>query len=577
MAVPESTTEQGRDTSRLGGIIAAYRGVLRNPALVRLLIGEFVSSIGDWLYLVAIMILVYTATESAAWLGIIGAVRILPYVLLSLPAGFVADRFDRRLILIWTDIARGVIMIAIAALVVFDGPIMIVVGLTVLAACFSAFFGPAIGSYLPTLVEDERDLAPANSAWSSLDNFAFVIGPGIAGLLIAVGGMALAFVLNALTFAFVAAVLWRLPTKGHRALPSDADGEEPRPADLASLIRPIAAPLGGIGLLNVTLGFLFGGLGVLTVLLALDVLGGGEEVVGYLSSALGLGGLVGAMLAGGLALGQRLALPILGGGVLLGIAVGLLGVTESLAIMLAFFAAAGAGVVVVEVASTTLFQRIVPDVVRGRALGGVETAYVTAYAAGAFAMPFLSGLVGIGPVLVVSAAVFLASLAGVMVLLGRQATGPGGLDEAQRRFATLPIFSGLSPARLEQAARRLQPVAVRPGQVVVRQGAVADRFFFIVSGRFSVTQVGAEGVERSLRTMGPGQVFGEIGLLTSAPRTATVRAEEDGELLALEGPAFQRLVAAGRGAGISSRLLDLHRSPAPAGRSMEGVRYEPSA
>jgi MFS family permease len=578
MAVTDSTSEQDRGgASRAGQIVAAYRGVLRNPALVRLLIGEFVSSIGDWLYLVAIMILVYTATESAAWLGIIGAVRILPYVLLSLPAGFAADRFDRRLILIWTDIARGVIMLAIAAMVFFDGPILIVVGLTVLAACFSAFFGPAIGSFLPSLIDDERDLAPANSAWSSLDNLAFVIGPGIAGLLIAAGGMGLAFVLNALTFAFVAVVLWRLPSKGGRDTDGDSDEGQAGSRDVRSLIRPIAAPLSGIALLNVTLGFLFGGLGVLTVILALDVLAGGEEVVGYLSSALGLGGLLGALLAGGLALGQRLALPILGGGVLLGIAIGLLGVTDSTILMLAFFAAAGAGVVVVEVASTTLLQRIVPDVVRGRALGGVETAYVTAYAAGAFSMPFLSGVVGVGPVLVVGAAIFLVSLAGVAFLLGRQAAGSGELDEQQRRFARLPIFSGLSPARLEEAARQLQPVSVHGDDVVVRQGETADRFYYIVNGRFEVTRADAEGEERRLRHLGPGQVFGEIGLLTSAPRTATVRAEEEGELLALDGRAFLRLVAAGRGAGISSRLLDLHRSPAPAGRSLEGVRYEPSA
>lgn len=570
-----TTSGQGRDVPRLRRIVAAYGGVLRNPALVRLLIGEFVSSIGDWLYLVAIMILVYTVTDSVTWLGIVGAVRILPYVFLSIPAGFAADRFDRRLILIWTDVARGVIMLAIAGLVIVEGHIAVIVGLAVLAACFSAFFPPAIGSYLPTLVDDEKDLAPANSAWSSLDNLAFVIGPAIAGLLVAIGGAALAFLLNALTFAFVAIVLWRLPTRPRPAIPVGPDGDEV--PEVGNLIRSIAKPLSGIGLLQLTLGFVFGGLGPLTVLLALDVLGGGEDVVGYLNAALGLGGLLGALVAGGLVLGQRLTLPILGGGVLMGSAVALLAVTESLAVMLAFFAAAGMGVVIVEVASTTLFQRIVPDIVRGRALGVVDTASVSAYAAGAFAMPFLSGALGVGPMLVISAALFLVSLAGVMLLLGRPATGSADLDELQRRFVTLPIFSGLSPARLEEAARQLERVTVSGGDVVIRQGDVADRLYFVVSGRFSVTQAAPDGTERALRVMGPGELFGEIGLLTSAPRSATVHVDEDGELLALEGEAFLRLVAAGRGAGISSRLLDLHRSPAPVSRSVEGVGYEPSA
>jgi hypothetical protein len=103
--------DQDRSSSRLGRIAAPYRTVLRNRPLVRLLTGEFVSSIGDWLYLVAIMVVVWEATLSPTWLGVIGAVRVLPYVLLSLPAGFAADRFDRRWILIATDIARGAIML----------------------------------------------------------------------------------------------------------------------------------------------------------------------------------------------------------------------------------------------------------------------------------------------------------------------------------------------------------------------------------------------------------------------------------------------------------------------------------
>ncbi|MEO6351394.1 MAG: MFS transporter, partial [Candidatus Limnocylindrales bacterium] len=98
-------------------VIAAYRRVLGNRNLARLLFGEFVSSIGDWLYMVALLVLVWEQTQDAVTLGIIGAVRIIPYILLSVPAGIVADRYDRRLVLLVTDIARGVIMIVIAAAV----------------------------------------------------------------------------------------------------------------------------------------------------------------------------------------------------------------------------------------------------------------------------------------------------------------------------------------------------------------------------------------------------------------------------------------------------------------------------
>ena len=165
-------------------VLRAYRGLLSNGPLVRLLSGEFVSSIGDWLYLVALLIVVYETSADPLLLGLVGAARILPYVALSIPAGIIADRYERRLVLLITDVARGVIMLVMACLVAFDGPLWAIVALAILATCFSCFFGPTIGAYLPSLVRDERELGPANSAWSTLDNLAFVIGPAVGAILI---------------------------------------------------------------------------------------------------------------------------------------------------------------------------------------------------------------------------------------------------------------------------------------------------------------------------------------------------------------------------------------------------------
>ena len=154
-------------------VLRAYRGLLSNGPLVRLLGGEFVSSIGDWLYLVALLIVVYQVSADPLLLGVVGAARILPYVFLSIPAGIVADRFDRRLVLLVTDVARGAIMLAIAWLVAVKGPLPAIVALAVLATCFSCFFGPTIGAYLPSLVRDEpssaRPTAPGrpSTTWPS--------------------------------------------------------------------------------------------------------------------------------------------------------------------------------------------------------------------------------------------------------------------------------------------------------------------------------------------------------------------------------------------------------------------------
>src|SRR5918992_149461 len=130
------------------GVIAAYRRVLSNGPLARLLFGEFVSSIGDWLYLVALLVVIWNETNGdAVILGLVGAARIVPYILLSVPAGIVADRFDRRLVLLSTDVARGIIMLLIAGAVMLDLSVWVVVVLAVTATCFSAFFSPTIGAY----------------------------------------------------------------------------------------------------------------------------------------------------------------------------------------------------------------------------------------------------------------------------------------------------------------------------------------------------------------------------------------------------------------------------------------------
>jgi CRP-like cAMP-binding protein len=90
------------------------------------------------------------------------------------------------------------------------------------------------------------------------------------------------------------------------------------------------------------------------------------------------------------------------------------------------------------------------------------------------------------------------------------------------------MFSPLPPASREFLARRLRPQVVGPGTVVVRQGDPSDRFYVIVSGRVEVTQG-----EQRLRVEGPGDFFGEIGLLRDVPRTATVTALEETALLTL--------------------------------------------
>jgi Transmembrane secretion effector/Cyclic nucleotide-binding domain len=556
-------------------VLRAYRGLLSNRPLVRLLGGEFISSIGDWLYLVALLIVVYDVSSDPIVLGIVGAARILPYVLLSIPAGIVADRFERRLVLLVTDVARGAIMAAMAWLVAIDGPLLAIVGLAVLATCFSCFFGPTIGAYLPNLVRDENELGPANSAWSTLDNLAFVIGPAIASLLIMASGLTLAFVLNAVSFAVVAVVLWRLPReRGKGAEPAGAvDGVVVATPDSAStgvgtaaIGRASFVPLAGLALIDTVAGFVFGGLGVLTVIIAVDQLGVSEAATGYLNAAVGIGGILGAVGSSAFVVRPALRPPLLIGSFGMAIGVGALGLTTSLGPALVAMAIASAGSLLTEVVSTTIFQRTVPDVIRGRALGTIATISTLAYAAGSLVLPVAAGVVGIGQVLLASAVlVVVGSLVAVWLIGSAGDHGPSSeLTTAAERVAELPVFAGVPASRLAQAFARAVELDVAAGEVVIHQGEPADRFYVILTGTFDVDRAEAPGsAPVRLRTMGPDEVFGEIGLLTGSTRTATVTATSDGRVLALDAPEFLELVASA--AEVGPRLLAIHRGGAVTG------------
>lgn len=535
------------------GMARTYRDLFRrNPALARLLGGEFVSGIGDWLYLVALLVVVYAESGSPLLLGIVGAARILPYVILSVPAGIVADRFDRRMVLLVTDVARGALMLALAAAVALDASTILVVALAILAACFSTFFGPAIGALLPMLV-DERDLGPANAAWATLDNVAFIIGPALAGILLATAGLEAAFLLNAASFAVVAVVLWRLPAARPVTrvdAPADAPGKDS--GGWRALVRPLAGPF----IVDSTTSLVGGGVGVLTVVIAVDVLSAGEAGTGYLNAATGVGGVVAGMTSGTL-LARRLDLPLALGGLVGGIGLAWLALAGDLLVAMLAIGFGVAGLLLLDVVNTTLIQRIVPDELRGRAMGVLQTTSSIVFALGSFLVPLLASVYGTTPVLIACAGITGVGVT-LALVLSRPDGSPATLDPARARLLDHPIFAGLPPGRLESAARQMVEVPMAAGDVVVRQGDPADRFYLIADGGVRVTQaVQGGGPERHLRDLEPGDIFGEIGLLRRSPRTATVTATAPGLLLSLDGESFRDLV--GSGPGLGTRLLDLYR------------------
>lgn len=538
-------------------MLTAYRRVFANSRLARLLAGEFISSIGDWLYMVAMLVVVYEQSHDALALGLVGAARIAPYLILSVPAGIVADRFDRRLILLATDVIRGLLQVLLAILVLVGAPVLSIVGVAIVAACVATFFGPAIGAYLPSLVDDEADLGPANSVWATLDNLAYFVGPAIAGIVIAAGGLVVAFLLNAASFAFVAVMLATLPAR--RTLIEDAE-DESRAAEASEPStgwRTIIRRIPGVIVLETATGFAGAGLGVLTVVIAVESLGAAETATGLLNAATGVGGIAAGLAAGWIVL-RRLDVGIVAGCLIGGAGLILLGATHDLGPALIAMGIACGALLLLDVISATIVQRLVPDEERGRAMGALQIPSAVAAIAGAFMAPLLADRLGVATALgIIAIGSTLLGLAAVVVLRPSGVLASSGLDPRRLELLRSSVFGGVLPMRIETAARRLQPLEVTAGQRVIEQGDVADRVYIVDSGAFDVSQRSATGESVSLRTLGPGEVFGEIGILSSVPRTATVTATSPGRLFALDRAGFLGLVDAGP--GLTTQLLDRYR------------------
>jgi MFS family permease len=570
-------------------VFSALRTIAGNRQLVRLFAGEFISNIGDWLYLVALLVVVYQESSDPFLLGVVGGARIIPYVLLSVPAGFVIDRFDRRLILIVTDVIRGLAMVGLAVNTSTHGPVLLSVGLAIFATCFAVFFRPSIGAYLPSLVRSEAELGPANSFYATIQELSFILGPAIAGVIIATTDLGWGFVINALSFLAPVLILWTLPpnvpgreVRAAGAVADPASEEvpaagsamtrgpearvpQPEPAAVAApRVRELARPVGGLAVLEIVAQFLWGGLSVALVVYAVDRLHVGEDATGYLWAAAGAGGVLGAIASSSLVLRSNLGPPLLVGTVVMSLGFIALGFVEALPLALIALVVVATGTLVEEVIRETVLQRVVPDAIRGRALGTFQTFSTLMYGAGSFAVPILMVSLGAPTLLGIGGLAVMAAGLVTLVLVGpafRRAADVEAVASVLARVARLPLFAGVSPAALEVALQRLVRVPVTAGQVVIREGDPADRFYIIESGRFAVDQLDPlTNDARRLRVMGPDEVFGELGLMHAAPRSATVTAQTDGRLLALDGADFLDLLNAGP--EMSSRMLDRYRASA---------------
>ena len=223
------------------------RDVLRHRDLRLLLAGQAVSQAGDWLYNVALIVYVLDATGSAAWVAAVELAHLVPWIVMSPVGGLMADRFDRRRLLIAGDLVQVVTMLALASLAAAGGSPAAAVAIALVAALTQVAQSPSLQASIPALV-DERGLASVNALMSAIMNFAIVVGPAIGAVLLILGSPAAAFAVNAISFLVSAAcfALIRTPmgpvvvSDGGMAAPAAVEGR-PR-AQAVQCGRPCERP-----------------------------------------------------------------------------------------------------------------------------------------------------------------------------------------------------------------------------------------------------------------------------------------------------------------------------------------------
>jgi len=514
--------------------LRAFRSLAANTALLRVLGGYTLFILTE--YSVWIAMLVYAYSRGGATIaGLVALAQLVPAAVLAPVAAAVADRRSPVVLLAGGYVVQAAAMAATAAAVIAGAPLAAYAA-AVVASTAVTTTRPAQSTVIPSVAAPPDQLTAANVAAGWLEAAGIAMAGLLTGVVISLGGVAAVFAVCA-GLGVVAALLvaWlRVPAL---ASPGERSQGERVPAVLADvaecLLLTVRRPRLRLMLALLTAeAAVVGALDLLFVILAINVLGRSQAWAGYLNLAYGVGALLAATVSAML-VGRRLGGPILVAALVLSGALAALGFGLGLAGTVALLTVVGASRALLDVASRTLLQRSVPARLLGRVFGVLEGLTMAGLAVGALLVPLLVYLGGSRLALLGVAAVLpLAAAAGGRELFGLDAGARVPVVEIAL-LRSLPLFAELPAPAIEGLAAALAPVHASAGTVLIRQGDPGDAYYAIAAGQLDVVQDG-----RFLRRCGRGDGVGEIALLRTIPRTATVTAHTDATVYALNREPF---------------------------------------
>jgi len=542
---------------------------LRHRDFRLLMAASTVSFIGTWAYNVALTVWVYDATGSLSWVAATTVCRFVPALLFSTYAGVLADRFEKVTLMMRADLAFALIQVTMGVLMVVDGPVVAVLATAAISSTLGTVYEPAAAGATPLLVP-ERDLASANALRNTIDNVTVIAGPGLGALLLLLGPPQNAIWFNAATFVASAVLVARIRTRSS-AVDVTEGGEARALGQMmvgvrAILSSPTVSVMVGYSILAT---MVFGIDMVLFVSVSDELLGTGPDGYGYLLAGLGVGGLLAAPLVTRAEARPSLGPVILGGMAAYCLPTLVLLISHSPVVAFLVQVVRGAGTLFVDVLAVTAMQRTLPQDVMARVFGAFGTLMLAAILVGSTATSWIVSATSVEVgVWVAGAGVFGFSLLGLPWLRRLDALARRRREELAPRIALLEacdLFARVPDGGLSQLAAASEEIHVPEGTMVVRQGEPADAFYVVETGTFAVYTTASTGERISAPELGPGQYFGEIGLIEAIPRTADVVAETDATLLRIDGTVFVEALTTGTPSaaimdGASVRLGRTHPS-----------------
>jgi len=376
----------------LGRFSHAWRA-MRHRNFKLFVSGQSISLIGTWMTRIATSWLVYRLTGSALLLGVVGfSGQILTFVLAPF-AGVLIERMDRRKLLVWTQAlaaAQSLLMAGLTLARIIT--IREIIALSALQGLINAFDMPGRQSFLVQMVEDKQDLGNAIAINSSMVNLARLVGPALAGLVIAWVGEGYCFLIDGISyFAVIASLLMMVvtPAEVRRATTTMVE-QLVEGWSYVTTFRPIRTILLLFSLTSL-MGFPFM---VLLPIFAAKVLHGGPHTLGFLTGASGVGALVSAVSLALRRTVRGLTTMIQISALMFGAGLIAFGLSHTLWLSMLFMLVTGFGMMQGLAASNTVIQTLVPEEMRSRVMSYYTMAFVGMAPFGSLLAGFMAHHIG---------------------------------------------------------------------------------------------------------------------------------------------------------------------------------------